>query len=157
MKLDRSVPSCRQLPIVYVSLMCVELDKTWTFVEPHGGSAKRPTSENRSLAKTSSSSSNKHAMIGSSTTTYHLTHSARLDLLPPSNLATSDFESADPYIADCSSDGGSSPYERLVRRLWRLRTTTFVRVPGDASFTSIAMSHLHQLHTARSIRENLPR
>jgi len=143
--------------VFYVSLMCVELDRMWTFVEPHGGSAKRPTSENRTLSRTSSSSSNNNVMVDSSSTTYHLTHSTRVDLLPPSSSATSDFESAHPYIADCSSSDGasSSPYERLVGRLRPLRTTTLVRVPGDAGFTSIAMLHLHQLHAAREDRSSL--
>src|SRR5579863_6539992 len=155
-QLDRSVPSCRELPMVYVSLMCVELDRTWTVFEPHGG-AKRPTSSENRMSKTSSSSNNGF-MIDSSSTTYSLSHSAQVDLLPPSSSATGDFESAQPYIADCSSpspssDGASPPYERLglgLGHLRPLRTTTLVRVPGDAGFTSIAMLHLHQLHATRS-------
>jgi len=142
--------------MVYVSLMCVELDRTWTVFEPHGG-AKRPTSSENRMSKTSSSSNNGF-MIDSSSTTYSLSHSAQVDLLPPSSSATGDFESAQPYIADCSSpspssDGASPPYERLglgLGHLRPLRTTTLVRVPGDAGFTSIAMLHLHQLHATRS-------
>jgi mediator of RNA polymerase II transcription subunit 13, fungi type len=151
--------------MVYVSLMCVELDRAWTFVESHGGSAKRltSTSENR-VSKTTPSSINS-VMIDSSSTTYHLGHSARVDLLPSSNSATGDFESSQPYIADCSSpsDGGASPpppppqsHERPgLGRLWPLRTTTLLRVPGDAGFTSIAMLHLHQLHSTSSHRSSL--
>jgi len=153
-QLDRSVPSCRELPMVHVSLMCVEQDRTWTFVEPHGG-AKYPTLENR----TSKMSSPGIVMIDSSSTTYHLSHSAQMTLLPPSNCSPGggDFESVQPYVADGSSDGPTSPslspHERYHLR--PLRTTTLVRVPGDAGFTSIAMLHLHQLHTTRSHRSSL--
>jgi hypothetical protein len=66
--------------MVYVSLMRVELDRTWTFIEPHE-SAKRPTSENRT-SKPSPSPSSNNIMIDSSSTTYHLSYSARADLLP---------------------------------------------------------------------------
>ena len=151
-QLDRSVPSCKELPMVYVSLMCVELDRTWTFIEPHE-SAKRPTS------KPTPSPSSNNIMIDSSSTTYHLSHGAWADLLPPPSSAnSSDFESAQPYVADPSSNGSSttSPYERLVRpNLRPLHTTTLVRVPGDAGFTSIAMLHLHELHATRSHRSSL--
>jgi mediator of RNA polymerase II transcription subunit 13 len=139
--------------MVHVSLMCVELDRTWTFVEPHGG-AKCLTSENRS-SKTSSSG---NVMIDSSSTTYHLSHSAQMTLLPPSNCSPGgDFESAQPYVADGSSDDTTSPSHPMYERhhLRPLRTTTLVRVPGDAGFTSIAMLHLHQLHTTRSHRSSL--
>jgi mediator of RNA polymerase II transcription subunit 13 len=140
--------------MVHVSLMCVELDRTWTFVEPHGG-AKYSASENR-VSKTSSSG---NVMIDSSSTTYHLNHSAQMTLLPPSNGSPGgDFENAQPYVVDGSSGGTTShpshsPYER--HHLRPLRTTTLVRVPGDAGFTSIAMLHLHQLHTTRSHRSSL--
>lgn len=155
-QLDRLVPSCRELPMVYVSLMCVELDRAWTFIEPHE-SAKRPTPENRTSKSPISPSSN-NLMIDSSSTTYHLSYSARVDLLSSSSSETcSDFESAQPYIADSSSNGSTaSPYERLGRpNLRPLHTTTLVRVPGDAGFTSIAMLHLHQLHATRSHRSSL--
>src|SRR5260221_5839536 len=152
-QLGRSVPSCRELPMVHVSLMCVELDRTWTFVEPHGG-AKYPTSDNR----TSKTSSSGNVMIDSSSTTYHLSHSAQMTLLPPSNCSPGgDFESVQPYVADGSSDGLTSPSHSMYEghHLRPLRTTTLVRVPGDAGFTSIAMLHLHQLHTMRSHRSSL--
>jgi mediator of RNA polymerase II transcription subunit 13 len=139
--------------MVHVSLMCVELDRTWTFVEPHGG-VKSLASENRA-SKTSSSG---NVMIDSSSTTYLLCHSAQMTLLPPSNCSPGgDFESAQPYVADGSSDGLASPFHSMYERhhLRPLRTTTLVRVPGDAGLTSIAMLHLHQLHTARSHRSSL--
>ena len=134
--------------MVHVSLMCVELDRTWTSVEPHGG-AKRPTSENR----TSKASSSNNFMIDSTSTTYHLSHSAQMDhhLLPTSSPA-GDFESAQPYIPDGCCPNSTTPHERCARPLC---STTLVRVPGDAGFTSIAMLHLHQLHAARSHRSSL--
>ncbi|KAI0279601.1 mediator complex subunit 13 C-terminal-domain-containing protein [Russula brevipes] len=137
-QLESSVPSCRELPMVHVSLMCVELDKSWTFIEPHGGS-RRLTSESRT-----SRASSGNFMIDSSSATYRLSHSTRVDLLHPSSSA-SDFECAESYVADYSD--GTAPHERHVRPL---RTTTLIRVPGDGGLTSIAMLHLHQLHSARS-------
>jgi mediator of RNA polymerase II transcription subunit 13 len=128
--------------MVHVSLMCVELDKTLAFVEPHG-SAKRPTSESRTL-KTATG----NFMIDSSSATYHLSHSAQVDLLPSGSAG--DFESAQPYIADCSD--ATSPYERPVRPL---HSAALIRVPGDAGLTSIAMLHLHQVHSTRSPRSSL--
>ncbi|KAH9986774.1 hypothetical protein BJV77DRAFT_1027850 [Russula vinacea] len=140
--LDRSVPSCRELPMVHVSLMCVELDKTLAFIEPHGGT-KRPTSESRSSKTTSG-----NFMIDSSSATYHLSHSAQVDLLP--SRPAGDFESAQSYIADCSDT--TTQYDRHIRPL---HTTTLIRVPGDAGLASIAMLHLHQLHSTGSHRSSL--
>jgi mediator of RNA polymerase II transcription subunit 13, fungi type len=140
-QLDRSVPSCRELSMVHVSLSCVELDRTLSFVEPHG-STKRPTSEIRTSKTTSG-----NYMIDSSSATYHLSHHAQMDLLSGS---ASNFENAQSYIADCSD--GISPYERHIRPL---RTTSLIRVPGDAGLTSISMLHLHQLHSTRSHRSSL--
>ncbi len=133
--------------MVHVNLMCVELDRTWTSVEPHGG-AKRPTSENR----TSKASSSNNFMIDSTSTTYHLSHSAQMDhhLLPTSSPA-GDFESAQPYIPDGCCPNSTTPHERCARPLC---STTLVRVPGDAGFMSIAMLHLYQLHAARWLRAN---
>jgi mediator of RNA polymerase II transcription subunit 13, fungi type len=128
--------------MVYVSLACVELDWTLSFVEPNGGT-KRPTSENRTLKTTSG-----NFMIDSSSATYHLSHSVQVDLL--ASGSASDFESAQSYVAD-SSDA-ISPYERLIRPL---RTTSLIRVPGDAGLNSISMLHLHQLHSTRSHRSSL--
>src|SRR6266851_5942764 len=146
-QLDRSAPACREIPMVHVNLMCVELDRTWTSVEPHGG-AKRPTSENR----TSKASSSNNFMIDSTSTTYHLSHSAQMDhhLLPTSSPA-GDFESAQPYIPDGCCPNSTTPHERCARPLC---STTLVRVPGDAGFMSIAMLHLYQLHAARWLRAN---
>ena len=127
--------------MVHVSLSCIELDRTLSFVEPHG-STKRPTSENRTLKTTAG-----NFMIDSSSATYHLSHRAQVDLLSGS---ASDFENAQSYIADCSD--GVSPYERHIRPL---RTTSLIRVPGDAGLTSISMLHLHQLHSTRSHRSSL--
>ena len=141
-QLDRSVPSCRELSMVHVSLSCVELDRTLSFVEPHG-STKRLTSENRTPKSTSG-----NFMIDSSSATYHLSHHAPVDLLLSDSA--SDFESAQSHIADCSD--GISPYERHIRPL---RTTSLIRVPGDAGLTSISMLHLHQLHSTRSHRSSL--
>jgi mediator of RNA polymerase II transcription subunit 13 len=129
--------------VVHVSLMCVELDKTSAFIEPLGGT-KRPTSESRTPKSTSG-----NFMIDSSSTTYHLSHTAHVDLLPSGSAG--DFESAQSYIAD-SSDATTSPYERHIRPL---RTTTLIRVPGGAGLTSISMLHLHQLHSTRSHRSSL--
>ena len=143
-QLDRSVPSCRELSMVHVSLSCVELDRTLSFVEAPGGT-KRPTSENRTLKTTPG---NGNFMIDSSSATYHLSHRAEVDLLLSGS--TSDFENAQSYIADCSD--GISPYERHIRPL---RTTSLIRVPGDAGLTSISMLHLHQLHSTRSHRSSL--
>ncbi|KAI9507205.1 mediator complex subunit 13 C-terminal-domain-containing protein [Russula earlei] len=140
--LDRSVPSCRELPMVHVSLMRVEVDRTWSFIEPHGGT-KRPMPESRT-----SKMSSGNVMIDSSSATYLLNHSAQLDSLPSNSVG--DFENAQPYVAD-SSDA-NSPDERHVRPL---RTTTLIRIPGDAGFTSIALLHLHQLHCTRSHRSSL--
>jgi mediator of RNA polymerase II transcription subunit 13 len=130
--------------MVHVSLSCVELDRTLSFVEPHGGT-KRPTLESRT-SKTTPGNSN--FMIDSSSATYHLSHHAQVDLLLSGSA--SDFENAQSYIADCSD--GISPYERHIRPL---RTTSLIRVPGDAGLTSISMLHLHQLHSARSHRSSL--
>ena len=127
--------------MVHVSLMCVELDKPLAFIEPLGGT-KRPTSENRA-SKTILS----NFMIDSSSTTYYLGHSAQVDFLP--SRPAGDFESAQSYIAD-SSDA-TTPFERHVRPL---RTATLIRVPGYAGLTSIAMLHLHQLHSTRSHRSS---
>jgi mediator of RNA polymerase II transcription subunit 13 len=128
--------------MVHVSLMCVELDKTLAFIEPHG-STKRPTSESRTLKTTSG-----NFMIDSSSATYHLSHNAQVDLLPSGSAG--DFESAQSYVADCSDD--TSAYERHIRPL---HTTALIRVPGDAGLTSIAMLHLHQLHSTQSPRSSL--
>ena len=128
--------------MVHVSLACVEVDRTLSFVESHGGT-KRPISENRSPKTTSG-----NFMIDSSSTTYHLSHRAQVDLLLSSS--TSDFETAQCHIADCSD--GISPYERHIRPL---RTTSLIRVPGNAGLTSISMLHLHQLHSTRSHRSSL--
>jgi mediator of RNA polymerase II transcription subunit 13, fungi type len=127
--------------MVHVSLMCVELDRRWSFVEPHGGT-KRPMSESRT-SKTPSG----NFMVDGSSATYRLSHSAQVDPLPPS---AGGFESAPSYIADCSD--ANSPDERHVVPL---RTTTLIRVPGDVGFSSIAMLHLHQLHSIRSHRSSL--
>lgn len=127
--------------MVHVSLACVELDRTLSFVEPHG-STKRPTSENRTSKTTSG-----NIMIDSSSATYHLSHRAQVDLLSGS---ASDFENARSYIADCSDC--ISPYERHIRPLL---TTSLIRVPGDAGLTSISMLHLHHLHSTRSQRSSL--
>jgi len=140
--IDGSVSSIRELPMVHVCLACIELDKTLSFVEPHG-SNKRPTSENRTSKTTSG-----NFMIDSSSTTYHLHHDAQVDLLPSGSA--SDFEYAQSHIAD-SSDV-ISPYERHIRPL---RTTTLIRVPGDAGLTAISMLHLHQLHSTRSHHSSL--
>jgi mediator of RNA polymerase II transcription subunit 13 len=72
-------------------------------------------------------------------------------LLPASSPAGY-FESVRPYIPDGCCPDGTAPHE------WRdrpLRSTTLVRVPGDAGFMSIAMLHLYQLHAARSHRSSL--
>jgi mediator of RNA polymerase II transcription subunit 13, fungi type len=130
--------------MVHVSLICVELDKTWTFIAPHG-SIKRPTAENRS-----SKSSSGNFMIDASSATYRLNHSAKMDLVPPSYSA-GDFDTAYSHIPDCSDDA-SPLYERHPQPL---RTATIIRVPCGADFTSIAMLHLHQLHSARSLRSSL--
>lgn len=127
--------------MVHVSLMCVELDKTLAFIEPLGGT-KRPTSESRTSKTTSG-----NFMIDSSSTTYYLSHSAQVDLLP--SRSAGGFESAQSYIAD-SSDA-TSPFERHVRPQ---RTASLIRVPGYAGLTSIAMLHLHQLHSTRSPRSS---
>ena len=128
--------------MVHVSLSCVELDRTLSFVEPHG-STKRPTSESRTSKTTSG-----NFMIDSSSTTYHLSHRAQVDLLLTGSAG--DFENAQSYIAD-SSDG-IPLYERHIRPL---RTTSLIRVPGDAGLTSISMLHLHQLHSTWSHRSSL--
>lgn len=128
--------------MVHVSLMCVELDKTLAFIEPHGGT-KRPTSESRSSKTTSG-----NFMIDSSSATYHLSHSAQVDLVP--FRPAGDFESAQSYIADCSDT--TTQYDRHIRPL---HTTTLIRVPGDAGLASIAMLHLHQLHSTGSHRSSL--
>ena len=130
--------------MVHVSLSCVELDRTLSFVEPHGSTKRSMTSDNRTSKTTSG-----NFMIDSSSVTYHLSHRAQVDLLLSGSA--SDFENAQSYIADCS-DGISSPYERHVRPL---RTTSLIRVPGDAGLTSISMLHLHQLHSTRSHRSSL--
>ena len=131
--------------MVHVSLSCVELDRTLSFLEPHG-STKRPTSENRTASKTTTTSGN--FMIDLSSATYHLSHRAHVDLLMSGSA--SDFENAQSYVADCSD--GISPYERHIRPL---RTTSLIRVPGDTGLTSISMLHLHQLHSTRSHRSSL--
>ena len=123
--------------MVHVSLMCVGSDKALVFIDPHGG-IKRPTSESR----TSKTTSGNNFMIDLSSATYHLSHSAQVDLLPSGSAG--DFESPQSYIADCSDS--ASAHERHIRPL---RTTTLIRVPGDAGLTSIAMLHLHQLHSMR--------
>ncbi|KAI0301935.1 mediator complex subunit 13 C-terminal-domain-containing protein [Multifurca ochricompacta] len=138
-QLDKTAFLRKELPMVHVSLVCVELDRTWAFIAPYGN-AKRPTSESRS-SKTSLSS----FMVDASSNTYRLGHSAQMDLLPPS-CSAGDFDPADSCISDCS-DAGPPPYERHLRPL---HTATLIRVPCGADFTSIAMLHLHQLHSTRS-------
>lgn len=130
--------------MVQVSLMCIELDRTWTFIAPHG-CIKRPTSESRSL-KTPSGG----FMIDASSVTYRLSHSAKMDLIPPS-CSAGDFDTPHYHIPDCS-DIASPPYERHLRPLL---TTTVIQVPCSADFTSIAMLHLHQLHSTRSLRSSI--
>jgi len=125
-------------------LMCVELDRTWTFIAPHG-CIRRPTSESRS-----SKSSPGSFMIDASSVTYRLSHSAKMDLTSQS-CSAGDFDTPHSHIPDCS-DTASPPYERHLRPLG---TTTLIRVPCGADFTSIAMLHLHQLHSARSLRSSL--
>jgi hypothetical protein len=130
--------------MVHVSLMCVELDRTCTFIAPHG-SMKRSTSEGRS-----SKSSSPGLMTDASSITYRLSHSAKMDITPrfcPSR----DFDTPHSHIPDCS-DASSPLYEQPLRPL---RTTTLIRVPCGADFTSIATLHLHQLHTTRSLRSSL--
>ncbi|KAH8999531.1 mediator complex subunit 13 C-terminal-domain-containing protein [Lactarius akahatsu] len=143
-QLDTSVPSCKELPMVHVSLVCVEVNTTWTFVAPHGD-GKRSTSESRS-----SRSSTGGTMIDASSVTYHLSHSAQMELLPPS-FSSGDFESPHSCIPDCS-DIGPPPYERHLRPL---RSATLIRVPATADLTSITMLHLHQLHSTRSLVSSL--
>ena len=109
--------------MLQVSLMFVELDRTWTFIVPHGAT-NGASSESRTL-KTSSGS----FMINSSSATYSLSHNELVAFLPQSSLA-SDFESAHSYIADCSD--ATSPCEQHLRPLG---TTTLIRVPGDAGLT----------------------
>jgi hypothetical protein len=72
-------------------------------------------------------------------------------LLPASSPAGY-FESARPYIPDGCCPDGTAPHGRRDRPL---RSTTLVRVPGDAGFMSITMLHLYQLHAARSHRSSL--
>jgi hypothetical protein len=103
-------------------------------------SIKRPTSESRSLKSTSGS-----CMIDASSVTYRLSHSAKMDLIPPS-CSAGDFDTVHPHNPDCSD----VPSPLCERRLRPLRTTTLIRVPYGADFTSIAMLHLHQLHSALS-------
>ena len=121
--------------MLQVGFMCVELDKTWTFIMPHGG-VNGASSESRT-SKTSSG----NFMIDSSSVTYNLSHNELVAFIPQSSLS-SDFESAHSYIADCSD--ATSAYKQHLRPLG---TTTLVRVPGDAGLTSMAMLHLHQLHS----------
>ena len=143
-QLDTSVPSCKELPLLHVSLVCVEVNTTWTFIAPHGD-GKRSTSESRS-SKTSIGGT----MIDASSVTYRLSHGAQMDLLPPS-FSAGDFESTHSCIPDCS-DIGPPPYERHLRPL---RSATLIRVPATADLTSITMLHLHQLHSTRSPNSSL--
>jgi mediator of RNA polymerase II transcription subunit 13, fungi type len=130
--------------MVHVSLMCVELDRTWTFIAPHE-SIKHPISESRSSKSTSGS-----CMIDASSATYRLSHSAKMDLIP-SSCSTGDFHTGHAHTPVCS-DVASPLCEQHLRPL---RSTTLIRVPCGADFTSIAMLHLHQLHSARSLRSSL--
>lgn len=130
--------------MVHVTLVSVEVNTTWTFIVPHGDS-KRSTSESRSL-KTSTSGT----MIDASSVTYHLSHTAQMDLLAPS-FSAGDFESAHSCIPDCS-DIGPPPYERNLRPL---RSATLIRVPATADLTAITMLHVHQLHSMRSPNSSL--
>lgn len=130
--------------MVHVSLVSVEMNTTWTFIAPHGDN-KRSTSESRTLKSSTGS-----IMIDASSVTYRLTHDARTDLLPPS-ISAGDFESAHSCIPDCS-DIGPPPYERHLRPL---RSATLIRVPSTADLTSIAMLHIHLLHSARSPNSSL--
>ncbi|KAH9052639.1 mediator complex subunit 13 C-terminal-domain-containing protein [Lactarius vividus] len=143
-QLDTSIPSCKELPMVHVSLVCVEVNTTWTFIAPHGD-AKRSTSESRS-----SRSSTGGTMIDASSVTYRLSHGAQMDLLSPS-FSAGDFESAHSCIPDFS-DVGPPPYERHLRPL---RSATLIRVPATADVTSITMLHLHQLHSTWSPNSSL--
>ncbi|KAI0269401.1 mediator complex subunit 13 C-terminal-domain-containing protein [Gloeopeniophorella convolvens] len=143
--LDSTVPVGRELPMVHVSLMCIETDATWTFIAPQGTAKRSPPPESRSSKPSSGS-----FMTDASSVTYCFNHGAHIDLLPPS-VASADFESAHSYIPDLP-DGSSPPDEQHVRSL---RSVTLVRVPYAADLTSIAMLHLHQLHSARSGRSSL--
>jgi mediator of RNA polymerase II transcription subunit 13 len=143
-QLDTSVPSCKELPMVHVSLVSVEVNTTWTFIAPHGDS-KRSTSESRT-----SKSSTGSTMIDASSVTYRLSHDAHTELLPPS-ISAGDFESAHSCIPDCS-DIGPPPYERHLRPL---RSATLIRVPSTADLTAISMLHVHQLHFVRSSNSSL--
>ena len=94
--------------MVHVSLVCVEVNTTWTLIAPHGDN-KRPSSESRS-----SKISTGGTIIDASSVTYRLTHGAQVDLLS-SSFSASDFESAHSCIPDCS-DIGPPPYERQIGR-----------------------------------------
>jgi hypothetical protein len=74
--LDVSVPSCKEVPMVHVSLVCVEVNTTWTSLAPHGDS-KRSTPERRS-SKTSTGST----MTDTSSVTYRLAHGTQMDPHP---------------------------------------------------------------------------
>jgi hypothetical protein len=132
--------------MVHVSLSCVELKRTFSFVEPHRGT-KRLTSENQNRTP-KTIPGNGNFMIDSSSATYHLSHCAQAEFLLSGSA--SDLENAQSYIADCSDS--ISPHERHIRPL---PTTLLIRVPGDAGLTSISMLHLHQLHLTRSHRSSL--
>jgi hypothetical protein len=83
--------------------MCIEVDRTWTSIEPYGG-AKRLTSENR----TSKALSSDNFMIHSTSAMYHLSHSAQMDhhLLPtPAQPATLRARNPTSLTALCRMSG----------------------------------------------------
>ena len=78
--------------MVHVSLSCIELNRTFSFVEPHG-STKRLTSENRTPKTTPD---NGNFMIDSLSATYHLSHRAQAEFLLSGSA--SDLENTNPIF-----------------------------------------------------------
>ncbi|KAI0051453.1 hypothetical protein FA95DRAFT_278801 [Auriscalpium vulgare] len=140
--LNTQAPACRELPMVHVSLLSVEVDASWTFLAPTAAS-KSPSSASRPSKPAPGA-----FMVDISSTTYLLTHAPSANLLSPFPQPHN-VEPCAPHISDPSE----SPFAHFSTHQLRPRhSVTLVRAPCAADYTAVTMMHVHHLHAAKSPR-----
>lgn len=137
------LPTCHELPMTHVSVLCVEQNLPWTFVAPQICLKQAPMPKRSSSKETLCP-----FYVDASSATYALFHNTRLPLSPTDHPS---YESPEPSFIPDADDLPTSETLPILP----LSSSTLIHVPSDAGYTSISMLHIHILHTAKSPASSL--
>jgi mediator of RNA polymerase II transcription subunit 13, fungi type len=127
------VPTCKELPMVHVTLLSIDQHSMWSFLAP-----SREVSNDESEVSSQHQGAGTSLFVDISTTTY-MVFSDRSRPTTSTSLCSLEYGSQ-TYIPDPDSDAGTTSVDCGILPL---ATTTLISVPAEGSYDTISMTHLH--------------